>query len=129
MNVPQSPDFGIIGLAISSAPAVPTDPQGAVNAPDNSAGHGAKPNPDRGQGERRERGSSKKEPNERPSSDAGNVAPGKAPHAETSIPPYRHIPSATNDGERLVVVGQHETQGRGLAPRCNPPGERWSAAW
>ena len=95
MNVPQSPDFGIIGLAISSAPAVPTDPQGAVNAPDDSAGHGANPNQDGGQGEHRERCSSKKEPDERPSPDAGNVAPGKAPHAETSIPPYRQILSAT----------------------------------
>src|SRR5439155_1782320 len=36
----ESPGFGSIGLAISSAPAVPTDPTSTVNAPDNSAGHG-----------------------------------------------------------------------------------------
>ena len=91
----ESPGFGSIGLAISSAPAIPTDPKGAVNAPDNSAGYGANPNPYRGQGEHRKRSSSKKEPDERPSPDAGNVTPGKAPHAETSIPPYRQILSAT----------------------------------
>src|SRR5207247_1495470 len=91
----ESPGFGSIGLAISSAPAVPTDPKGAVNAPDNSAGHGANSYPDRGQGEHRERGASKKEPDERPSPDAGNVTPGKAPHAETSIAPYRQILSAS----------------------------------
>src|SRR5207247_6455170 len=61
----ESPGFGSIGLAISSAPAVPTDPKGTVNAPDNSAGHGANSYPDRGQGEHRERGASKKEPDER----------------------------------------------------------------
>src|SRR5206468_472073 len=35
---------------------------------------------------------------------------GGAQHAETSIPPYRHIPSATEDGESSVVDGRNETQ-------------------
>jgi hypothetical protein len=42
----------------------------------------------------------------------------------------RQSTHAREDGERSWVVGRnHEPQGRGLAPRCNPPGERRSTSW